>query len=220
MISFNDQQLSKIKKLKPLSDSKFKYKKSKWANLNADFKNLIQDFEEKEITRQNIIDAYKEYYMDNSKGFMKAFLLTMVWGFGDTGYGTHRTNKYIDNNDNINKIQAALDFIQQNQQDSLKNAFNKLDEIKGLGISYLTKILYFATRAKNSDNYALIFDIRVARAIVKLTIPKEIYEIINVGPSSKFADYEKFNSLIHKLAEDNKVEADQMEMYLFNQDFE
>lgn len=220
MITFNDQQKQKIQNLKPLIDSKFSYNATRWTNLKSEFKNLIKDFEGQEITRQNVIDTYKEYYADNSKDFMKAFVLTMVWGFADTGYGTHRTNNYISEKDNIDKIKAALDFIQQDRQDSLKNAFKKLNEIKGLGVSYSTKVLYFATRAIYADNYALIFDIRVAVALVKLTTPKDVYEIVNVGPSSKFIDYQKFNTLIHNLAKENQVEADQMEMYLFNQDFE
>ena len=220
MITFNDQQKIKILNLKPLTDSKFTYDSTRWAKLNADFKNLITDFENKKVSRQNVIDAYKEYFSDNSKGFMKAFLLTMIWGFENTGYGTHRTNNYISNADNIEKIKKAIDFVNKNEQDSLKNAFEELKGIKGLGVSYLTKILYFATRAKNADNYALIFDIRVAASLVKLTTPREIFEIVNVGPSSKFTDYQKFNSLIHSLAKDNQVEADQLEMYLFNQDFE
>lgn len=217
---FNDQQIIKIKNLKPLTDSKFKYDATRWANLNADFKSLIQDFENNDISRQNVIDAYKEYYEGTSKGFMKAFLLTMIWGFADTGYGRHRTNKYISNTENIDKIKNALNFICSNDRDSLKNAFKELKKIKGLGVSYLTKILYFATRAKKQDNYALIFDIRVATSLIKLTTPKELFEIVNIGPSSKFADYQKFNTLIHKLAKDNEVETDQLEMYLYNQDFE
>lgn len=220
MIKLNEQQKDKIRKLKPLTDSKFIYNSNRWTNLDKKYKDLIKALENQDITRQNVIDAYKEYYTDSSHGFMKAFLLTMVWGFADTGYGTHRTNKYISDNDNLNKIKAALDFIQQDGQDSLKNAFKELKKIKGLGVSYLTKVLYFATRAKYADIYALIFDIRVAAALLKLTTPKEIYEIINVGPSSKFTDYQGFNNLIHKLAKDNQVEADQLEMYLFNQDFD
>lgn len=220
MITFNSQQINKIKKLKPLTDSKFKYDATRWANLNAQFKSLIQDFEDEEISRQDVIDAYKEYYEDTSKGFMKAFLLTMIWGFADTGYGTHRTNNYISTPENIDKIKNALNFINSNGLNSLKNAFKELKKIKGLGVSYSTKILYFATRAKTQDYYALIFDIRVAASLIKLTTPKELFEIVNIGPSSKFADYEKFNEFIHKLAKDNKVEADQLEMYLFNQDFE
>ncbi len=219
MITFNDQQKIQIQNLKPLTESKFIYNSTKWFKLNADFKNLITDFENREVSRQDVINAYKEYFSDNSKGFMKAFLLTMVWGFADTGYGTHRTNNYISNADNRDKIKNAIDFINKNEEDSLKNAFEKLKKIKGLGISYMTKILYFATRAKNADNYALIFDIRVAASLVKLTTPIEIFEIVNVNPSQKFTNYQKFNSLIHKLAKDNQVDADQLEMYLFNPDF-
>jgi hypothetical protein len=218
MIALNDQQINSIKKLKPLIDSKFVYKKERWTSLNSDYKYLIQEFEDKEISRIDVINAYKDYYTDNSKGFMKAFLLTMVWGFADTGYGTHRTNNYIASNDNIKKIRKALDFIGKNEQDSLKNGFNELKRIKGLGVSYLTKILYFATRSKNIDDYALIFDIRVAAALVKLTTPKEIYEIVTIGPSSKFTNYQKFNGLIHRLAKDNQIEAEQLEMYLFIND--
>jgi hypothetical protein len=220
MISFNDQQVNKIKNLSPLKDSKFKYNTLKWTNLNADFKNLIDDFNDKEITRQDVIDAFKNYYQDNDIGVMRAFLLTMIWGFADTGYGTHRTNNYISSEENRVIIKGAVDIINRDDQDSLKKAFKELTKIKGLGVSYLTKILYFATRAKNQDDYALIFDIRVAASLVKLTTPNEIFEIVNIGPSSKFKDYQYFNNLIHELAVDHKVEADQLEMYLFNQDFE
>lgn len=220
MISFNSQQMRQIKNLRPLTESKFKYNTTRWTNLNAEFKYLIQDFNDKEITRQDVINAFKNYYQNNDIGVMRAFLLTMVWGFADTGYGTHRTNNYISSGENIVIIKNALDHINRNDQDSLKKAFKELTKIKGLGVSYLTKILYFATRAKNQDNYALIFDIRVAASLVKLTTPKEIFEIVNIGPSSKFKDYQNFNNLIHKVALDNKVEADQLEMYLFNQDFE
>jgi len=206
--------------MNPMNDSKFVYKKERWANLNSDYKALIREFEDKEITRQNIIDAFNDYYIDSSVGFMKAFLLTMVWGFADTGYGTHRTNSYVSTEENRNKIQKALDWIKNDSQDSLKKAFKELKGIKGLGISYLTKVLYFATKAKNESNYALIFDNRVATALIKLTTPREIYDIVNIGPSSKYNDYEKFNRLIHKLANANLFNADQLEMYLFNQDFE
>lgn len=70
------------------------------------------------------------------------------------------------------------------------------------------------------SHYTLIFDIRVARSLIQLTTPKEIYEIIEVGPSSKFKDYVKFNKVMHKIAKENKVTAEQLEMYLFDQKFE
>ena len=171
------------------------------------------------VETSQVVDAYKEYFEDNSKDFMKAFLLTMIWGFADTGYGTYRTNKYISNEENRNFIKNALDFINDDEEGSLKKAFKELNKIKGLGVSYLTKILYFATRAKSNENYALIFDMRVAVALIRLTTPKEIYNIVSIEPSSKFENYSNYNSLIRNLAKNNGVESDQIEMYLFNQDF-
>ena len=213
---FNNTQINRIRLLNPLENSKFQYDSNRWNALDYEYRNLIQDFEGKYISRGDVIKAYEEYFRDPSKCFMRPFLLTMVWGFAKAGYGAYRTNKYIENKENIKE---ALDLINNNGQNSLENAFKKLSNIKGLGISYLTKILYFATRAKKLNNYALIFDIRVASALVKITTPKEIFEIVTVGPSSKFDDYEKYNTLIHKLADCYKVEAEKLEMYLFEQDF-
>lgn len=219
MIILTDNQINSIKQLKPLTDSKFEYNKVRWAKLNPEYSKLIDEFEGEFISREDIIDAYAEYYLDKSKGFMKAFLLTMIWGFADIGYGTYRTNKYISNKENIKKIKNAIDFIDQNENDSINNAFEELIEIKGLGVSYLTKIIYFATRAKNVDNYALIFDIRVASALIKLTTSNEIFEVVTIKPSFKFDKYQIFNQLIHETAREYKVEAEQLEMYLFNQIF-
>ena len=60
---------------------------------------------------------------------------------------------------------------------------------------------------------------RVAVALIRLTTPKEIYNIVSIEPSSKFENYSNYNSLIRNLAKNNGVESDQIEMYLFNQDF-
>ena len=220
MMIFSTRQIKRIKELHPLTDSKFAYNLSRWINLKKDYKVLLQDFENRDISRQHVIDEFKDYFSGHSKDCMKAFLMTMVWGFADTGYGTHRTNNYISSEANRAAIKNAFDYINRNEQDSLKNAFKELKKIKGLGISYLSKVLYFATRAKGQANYSLIFDIRVAASLIELTTPKEIFEIVTIAPSSKFKDFESYNRLIHKLAKENHVEADQIEMYLFNQVFE
>lgn len=207
--------IPKIAKLNPLKDSKFKYNSTRWAKLNHTYKNLIADFEDREICRDDVVNAYKAYY-GNKGDAMRAFMLTMVWGFADTGYGTHRTNKYIGSLENITFIKNAIDAVHQN---NLKSAFNELKKVKGLGVSYITKVLYFATRGANQNQYALIYDIRVATALIQLTTPKEIVDLVSVNPSSKFKDYEKYNALIHNLAANNNLEAESIEMFLFNQVF-
>lgn len=219
MIAFNNIQIDKINSLQPLVESKFKYKVKSWQKLHPDFKEEIQDYEDEEISRQDIISAYKAYFDNNDVGFVKAFLLTMIWGFGDIGYGTYRTNKCLTLPENMDSVQKALKHISASEQGSLQKAFIELNKIKGLGMSYLTKVLYFSTRAAGNKNYALIFDIRVATALIKLTSPNEIVQLVTIAPSSNFDTYIKYNQLIHKLAEHINVEAEQIEMYLFNQEF-
>ncbi|NMH26481.1 8-oxoguanine DNA glycosylase OGG fold protein [Flavobacterium silvaticum] len=203
-----------IRNLKPLSDSKFTYKKDKWLKLNEAYKRFISDFEEKEISRQDIINAYKQFY-SGTLGWETAFLLTMVWGFSDTGYGTFRTNNYI-GLENREKIINALNAIETND---LEFAYKSLKSIQGLSISYISKVLYFATRACDYKDYALIFDIRVARSLVKLTSLPEIFEIVEINPSSKFAHYKLYNSMIHNYSQKYNLEPESLEMFLFKQEF-
>jgi hypothetical protein len=219
MISFTKDQIKIIQNLKPLTDSKFKYESTRWRNLNKDYKFLLHEFEEKEISRQDVINSFNDYFNDDTESScLKAFLLTMVWGFANNGYGTFRTNKYISDEQNRKIIKEAMGQIDSDKPDKLKMAFLKLASINGLGISYLTKLLYFATRAKSDKYYALIFDVRVARSLVRFTSPKEIYDIINIAPSSKFIDYKNFIDLMHKQASIIEVSAEQLEMYLFEQE--
>lgn len=210
---FNLEQIKAIQKLNPNTDSKFKYDINVWSKLNKDYKYLVEDFENDYISRQDVIDAYKKYFTDSSQNALRPFLLTMIWGFYNNGYGTYRTNKYIESDENIGIIKKAI------ESDNLEDSFQSFNKIKGLGISYITKILYFMTKAKSADNYALIFDARVANSLIKLTAPVELFEIVRVEPRPSFSNYQKYNKLIHNLANQIQVEADQIELYLFNQEF-
>ncbi|MCH4552194.1 8-oxoguanine DNA glycosylase OGG fold protein [Aestuariibaculum lutulentum] len=206
----------KISNINTIQDSKFTYRTKTWSKLNPEVKHLIQDFENKDITREDVIKSYNQYY-NNSRDYLRAFLLTMVWGFADTGYGTHRTNNYISSEANLKAIKEAIDAVKQND---LKKAFNTLKKIKGLGVSYITKILYFATRGANHIHYALIYDIRVASALVQLTSPKEVFDIVTISPSNKYPDYVKYNAMLHSLAEKYQLQAESIEMFLFEQKFD
>ncbi|KAF2342639.1 8-oxoguanine DNA glycosylase OGG fold protein [Flavobacterium tistrianum] len=201
-----------IKKLKPLMDSKFKYNINKWSKLNPDFVSHVNEFENLDISRHDVIYAFREYY-SNKIRWEKPFLLTMIWGFADTGYGTFRTNNYITEKDNQNKIRKSFDAVRDND---LELAYKILKSIKGLNISYISKILYFATRACDYSEYALIYDIRVARSLIKLTTLPEIFEIVEINPSSKFSHYKIYNSLMHRYANELDFEAESLEMFLFN----
>lgn len=203
--------IEKINELNPLEDSVFTYQASKWDGLNEEYKSLIKSFENKDVTRAHIIQAFEDYYSNNGN-YIKSFLLTMVWGFANSGYGNFRTNVYLSSEENLDQIKKAIDEVKDN---NIEQAFNSLNEIDGLGVSFISKVLYFASRAAKIEKYALIFDIRVANSLVQLTTPKEVFQIVNISPSNKYKDYKKYNDYIHSLALKYNLEAEAIEMFLF-----
>lgn len=203
--------IEKIRSLNPLEKSVFMYQTSKWLGLNEEFKSLITSFENEKITRAHIIQAFEDYYL-NKGSYIRPFLLTMVWGFANSGYGNFRTNKYLSETKNLAFIKRAIDEVKDN---NIEQAFNSLNEIKGLGVSFISKVLYFASRAAKIEQYALIFDIRVAKSLVQLTTPKEVFQVLNISPSNKYEDYKKYNDYVHSLASKYNLEAESIEMFLF-----
>lgn len=201
---------NEIKKLNPLKDSKFLYDKNKWSELNTTERELIMEFEGKYICRGDVVKAYRDYY-SGKRELIRAILLTMVWGFANSGYGPYRTREYI-SKDNCSSIDCALKILKKGE---LEKAFEKLKHIKGLGISYISKILYFASRAYKLEEYALIFDRKVASSLLKLSTEKKVSDILIVSPSSKFSDYNKYLDLIHVNAKRLEVDADSIEMFLY-----
>jgi len=191
------------------------YKTVVWKNLSAVHKELVRDFENKMVSRADVVKAYEEYYIGKGD-YLRAFLLTMIWGFEDTGYGTFRTNNYITIPAHTERVKTALEAVRKN---NIEKAFKELKHIKGLGISYLSKVLFFATKGKGITDYCLVFDIRVARALVMLNAPAFVNDIINVMPSDKWEDYRKYNEMIHNYASQYQVDADAIELFLFNQKF-
>ena len=195
-----------------VTSSGCKYNAQTWSKLTPPQKKVVADFIEKTITRAHVIKAYEDYYK-NDTNVLRPFLLTMIWGFSDTGYGTYRTKKYIDNKDNLKLIKESLDAVKLKD---IETAFATLKKIKGLGVSYISKVLYFASKAAKLEEYVLIFDIRVARSLININTHKDIAELVNIYPSDKYEDYSKYNKLMRALAKKYKVDTDVIELFLFD----
>ncbi len=188
------------------------YSTSTWKLLNSNLKSQVLHLENKHIVRNDVFEYYKSYFSSNSVDASLPFLVTMLWGFGTNGYGAYRTNKYFGSAENIKLINAAFEELKKHD---ISKAYSLLMQIKGLNISYISKVLYFATKSLGIENYTLIFDIRVARALVQIEAGVEISSILNITPSDKYEDYVNYNNLIHMKARELEVEADSLEMFLF-----
>lgn len=193
----------------------FKYNTKTWQQLSFEHKILVSDFQDTDVLRADVIKAFNNYYSGNGD-YMRTFLLTMIWGFGDTGYGAFRTNRIINSDKNLHLIKQGIDQV---KEDKLELAFHSLMKINGLGISYATKVLYFASKAVNKQEYALIFDNRVAKSLLRLCANNEIASMLNVSPSTRFEDYYQYICLIHQLSKQHGVDADAIELFLFEQNF-
>lgn len=205
-----------IQELNPLEDSGFIYDSNRWSKLNKEAKKLVFAYENKVINRKDVIEAFTQYY-EGKKDCLFPFILTMLWGFADTGYGTYRTNKYLGSTINRNNIESAFNEIKEK---NIEKAYKLLMKIEGLNVSYISKLLYFATKSRKHKNYALIFDIRVARALVKVFDSDcDISGLLNISPSNKYKDFDNYNKLIHRWAKELNVEAENIEMFLFNGKF-
>ncbi|MBS1515329.1 MAG: hypothetical protein JSS63_09870 [Bacteroidetes bacterium] len=195
-------------------EQSFVYRSQKWKLLDSNLKVLLKNFENKQISRLDIIKSYQEYFNGKCKA-EKPFLLTMIWGYAKSGYGYSRTKPLVEKNV-LKVIASALDEIKEN---GVEGAFKKLKSIKGLGISFISKTLYFSSKALKRKKYQLIFDSKAAGSLLKLTFGRDVSKLFMVNRYVKFEDYKKYNELIHQIANNNSLEADAIEMFLYEQKF-
>jgi hypothetical protein len=204
-----------IDRLNPLNESKFAFIKSRWENLsNQKAWSYAHEFQKTEISRKDVIEAYQEYYAGKIDSGLKAFLYTLIWGFTASGYGPHRTNKILESENVIELFENALQFIKQNES---LTAFNALMSIKGLKISYVSKVMYFASKAlagKTKETF-LIFDTRVAQNLVLLGTCVDFSCMFKIVPDNTYEAYCRYDSLMNSLADKLGVDADKLEMFLF-----
>jgi hypothetical protein len=207
--------ISKIKASNALEQG-FIYNPTKWLLLQEQHRLLLSSYQNQLIKRKGVLIAFQDYFEGKCE-VLKPFLLTMIWGFGEAGYGNHRTNIYISTPEYLNLIKTAIDAVKIGDYEK---GFKLLKQIKYLGVSYITKVLYFAAKAASHKDYCLIFDIRVSTSLIQLTTPKEIYEMVEIYPSSKYKNYHSYNTLIHQIANDHQLQADELEYFLFDQKFD
>lgn len=217
-MTLSEQEIIFIQGLDPLNNSKYKYNQDKWKGLCDSYRYLVASYANKFVSRQDVIDVYVKSFADSVE-FIKPVLLTMIWGHGNDSYGAYRTQKFLSTKGNQEKIEEALILLKGVSKNRFKESFVKLSKVNGLGIRFLSKILYFATKAKNEEKYALIFDRRVAKALVNKIALNSISDIVKIHPSSKFEHYESYIKFMHEIALANKFTAEKLEYYLFKQEF-
>ena len=174
---------------------------SKYSTLCSDYK-LFEDNSEIRISRKDLFEA-----STNTKLFI---IKTLMWGYPNGGRGGN-IKKVLDTSI-LYKVSEILDGY-RNQNISHDQFITDLKRIHGLGISTITKFLYFLNTKVNGYP-SLILDERIMR-VVSEGVFEELNELGKLRRENASKKYPKYLKLMNELAEDIKVKPDQLELFLF-----
>ncbi|MFF2832294.1 hypothetical protein ACFVSK_11080 [Cellulosimicrobium cellulans] len=134
-----------------------------------------------EIDRARMCELAEAFIADGQ--IVSAFVVTMVWGYGDAGYGPFRTRRVLTQSDDpegaplddevVGRLSLALDVARRDGAVEGYRYLNNhsLGRIKHLGPAFFTKWLYAATARGVHDQElaAPVLDDRVLRWINEKT---------------------------------------------------
>ena len=166
------------------------------------------------VTRQDLCGLVRA-----GAPLVSRFALTMIWGYAaGTTLGPSRVAGILGAPGLQPRLAAAATDIGAGRW---KNAYGNLRKIGGgLGVSYLTKFLYFEARSQSQlqPGYPLIFDNRVSHALVKFALDANdswVADVTNTQRGEGWRRYSNYLSQMHALAGQLHVDADELEYWLF-----
>ncbi len=187
----------------PVMNQSAHIKKESWARISYKEKTNI----EKIIFSKNDIEISRQDIFDESKTDFK-IIKTLLWGYPTGG-----------RNDNIKRALESFILLQkllskaENKNLSLSEAnslLNELSNIKGLGPSTWSKLLYFFN-ISICNQKCQIFDLKIVDSLNK----KQFCEFEEYNWKQDKQNYFKYISLLSDLANKLKASPDQIENFLF-----
>jgi hypothetical protein len=149
--------------LRPLRTNEVRYEHKKWKrHLVPSARTYLEDIDNSIINRSHVVKAYRDFFNGSDTNPTHPFLLSMTWGYYNANNGAFRVNRLVAGG-NRKLIRESLNKMKDR---NVAAAFDALNSIPYMGMSYISKALYFVGRALNMKRYPLILDNRVAEALV------------------------------------------------------
>ena len=137
---------------------------------------------------------------------LSAFLISMAWGYGMTGYGRYRTNKVIKNAGFIEVLRKSGELAMSGDPVSAFKVF-EIAKPAGIKVAFATKYLYFASRELSRE--ALILDSILVKYLKASTGYK--YKLMQFRSN----DYAHYLNFMETQAKANKISAGNLEEAIF-----
>lgn len=144
----------------------------RWRDVFTDHEELYDDLVEHVRTTGGISRSFlHQRSLGDAAGL---FLLTMAWGYEDVGYGPYRTRQVLALPKSDQSIRRIVEVTQSSGAEAGWNALFGEYRLKGLNLSFGTKLLYFAGYKTGHRPRPLILDDRVRWSLYDLkrgTVP-------------------------------------------------
>lgn len=196
------KEYSNLIKEIPTGRQSSKIKRSLWEKILSDEKlknEIFGNNDEIELSRNDVISEENE---------AKKIVKVLMWGYPSGGRGN-----------NINEVLKEIDGLKEIFEKKSKNItkedsfilFEQFSNIKGLGISTWSKLLFFFGISIES-NKCQIFDTKVVESLNRT----QFYEFKKKGKwKHNDQDYYEYIELVNRLSGDMGVQPEQIEVFLF-----
>lgn len=205
-----------IKALRPCAQA-VSWDAAKWTTSNTQWNGHLRSFttglgKRNKISRCDIL----KYLCSPNPDYEAAFLMVMIWGYGPAGYGPSRVGAMFHHKAFTSIIKSTVSHLVANPI-KLRQAYRECGRLPNLGPNFFSKFFYFVGRAKGLPQYPLIFDDRVATALVKLHACCSVLDdMTSIHAKRNYNAYERYVNLLHDWATHLGCDADQIELFLFN----
>jgi len=213
------------------------YNHQKWLNKmpNDDFIVALNSFynnhlpiERQIITREQVLEV-SQTINNNSvpEAIRKFILIVLVWGYGKNDHWRH-VEKIMETPDEdlIRIFNSVFSYFIVANENCIELAFDKFKEmrnghkvVRGLSTSFISKYLYFIGKCRMEKNYPLIYDSRVNKSLLRLSMNPNGWAAINnnldYSETGGLGPYINYIELIHNVADSTNVDADKYEYFLF-----
>lgn len=182
--------------------------RTSWENRFPDRLDLIDKFPDT-VDRAFVVRAFKK--VENESTAVDAFIASMVWGHGPSGYGAYRTSRILTTNKDAGA--SLLSAINQAKTDPLaayaSMGYFEQNHMKYLGPAFGTKVLSFAAAPKAP---APILDQVVSRWLFAMTDGS-----IAFSPSAwRPTEYQRYLTLMDRWSKTLGITVDEVEHLIFS----
>lgn len=193
------------------------WKLNKWVKLFPEHEEFLTELRSRKLDRSSVSELAEEVCSEDRA--IRLFMASMIWGFGEAGYGPFRTRRILDSPEASANLRELATIASENGGQAAFDHFADMrnkdrNYLKFLGPAFGTKYIYFAQSAKNPQTTTPVMDAVVRRWFVSNTPDTRL--VLHYWDPASYATYVQLLTLWAKeLSPEDPLRLDQVEYLIF-----